>query len=137
MQKHSCDFRVYFEDTDAGGVMYHANYINFCERARTEMLRTGGYTNMGIKDDLGVIFVARHMEVDYIKPLFLEDLVTVETHLSSMKNTSMVFEQSIKKDGDTVFHARITLVCVKTDPIKPHKIPETVKETFLPYCSQA
>ena len=90
--QHHVSYRVYFEDTDAGGVMYHGNYIAFCERARTELLLDTGYTNRGLKDDVGILFVVRHMDVHYLKPLLLEDKVDIYTSLHHIKNSSLIFK---------------------------------------------
>ena len=78
MSKHkifSWPVRVYFQDTDAGGVVYHASYVNFMERARTEWLRTFGYSNAGLMKELGVMFVVRSLKLDYLKPALLDDLL--------------------------------------------------------------
>ena len=80
MSKHkvfSWPVRVYFQDTDAGGVVYHASYVNFMERSRTEWLRTFGYTNAGLMKELGMVFVVRSLKLDYLKPALLDDLLTV------------------------------------------------------------
>ncbi len=70
MMKHHVSYRAYFEDTDAGGVVYHANYLNFCERARTELLLDSGYTNRDLQKNMNIIFVIRHIESDYFLPIF-------------------------------------------------------------------
>jgi acyl-CoA thioester hydrolase len=132
---HKVTYRVYFEDTDAGGVVYHANYLNFCERGRTELLRACGYTNQSIIQKEGVIFVVAHITADYIKPLFLEDEIEVETTLARAKNTSMIMNQIIRRDDGIVFNAEVTLVCVNKETVKPTRIPGDVREAFEKYGS--
>lgn len=132
--QHHVSYRVYFEDTDAGGVMYHGNYINFCERARTELLLDCGYTNRDIQQDLKILFVVRHLDAHYLKPLFLEDKVDIYTSLHHIKNSSMVFNHVIKKDDVIAFEVDVTLVCVDAHAVKPVKIPDEIKARFSDYC---
>ena len=131
--QHHVSYRVYFEDTDAGGVMYHGNYIAFCERARTELLLDTGYTNRDLKDDVGILFVVRHMDVHYLKPLLLEDKVDIYTSLHHIKNSSLIFKHIIKKDDVIVFENDVTLVCVDAKTVRPVKIPEDIKSRFSDY----
>lgn len=131
--KHSIDIRVYYEDTDAGGVMYHAQYLNFAERGRTEFLRHLGHQNSALAQDLGIIFVVRHAEIDYIKPAFLDDLLTMETSILSLKNTSFVMRQKLLRGKDLVADMKVALVCVDHKTIKPVRLPDTVKSEFEPY----
>lgn len=131
--QHHVSYRVYFEDTDAGGVMYHGNYIAFCERARTELLLDTGYTNRDLKDDVGILFVVRHMDVNYLKPLLLEDKVDIYTSLHHIKNSSLIFKHLIKKDDVIVFENDVTLVCVDAKTVRPVKIPEDIKSRFSDY----
>lgn len=135
MTGFKASYRVYFEDTDAGGVMYHANYINFCERGRTEMLRACGMTNMGVKDAFGVLFVVRHIEVDYQKPLYLEDMVEVDTAVAQIKRSSIVLRQVMRKDRAVVCDVRVTLVCVDMVKMRPVRVPEAVRQKFALYQS--
>ena len=94
MTHHSIDIRVYYENTDAGGVVYHANYLNFGERGRTEFLRYLGHENNELEKEFGTIFVVRHIEIDYHKPAFLDDLLRLDTSIDSIKNTSFVMRQN-------------------------------------------
>lgn len=135
-QIHTISYRAYFEDTDAGGVVYHANYLNFCERARTELLLKGGYSNLTLQQDTGVIFVVRHIEMDYLKPLRLEDEFTILTTISEIKRTSVVFDQAIKKEEDIVFKAKVTLVCVGSLDVRPVKIPADLHRAFSTYLTE-
>jgi acyl-CoA thioester hydrolase len=132
---HSIKYRIYFEDTDAHGVVYHGNYLNFCERGRTEFLRACGYTNMKIVEKHNILFVVRHINADYLKPLYLEDEITVETLLKDAKNTSMIMRQIIRKDDEIIFAADVTLVCVDKNTIQPTRIPADIKEAFITHGS--
>lgn len=125
---------VYYEDTDAGGVVYYANYLKFAERGRTEYLRQIGYENSRIFAENGVLFVVRHIEADYLKPARLDDRLTVQTALLAVKNSSFVMEQSIirsEKDGDvTVFTMTVTLACVDSAG-KVAPLPKELKNLFV------
>lgn len=129
---HLSRYRVYYEDTDAGGVMYHANYLNFCERGRTEFLRSLGYTNTQIREETGLIFVVRHIDAHYMKPCYLEDQLTVRSLVTAVKNTSFVMRQEIyrgedRENGDDpAFWLEIVLVCIDENA-KPVRMPEKVK----------
>jgi acyl-CoA thioester hydrolase len=129
---HSISYRIYYEDTDAGGVVYHANYLKFCERGRTEFLRAEGYTNSEFVKEHGLMFVVRHIDANYLKPAFLEDEITVETSVPHIQNTSLVMRQEISKQGATIFTADVTLVCVDKETVKPVKMPENIKQIFQP-----
>lgn len=134
-KKHTVDYRVYYEDTDAVGIMYHANYISFCERGRSEMLRDLGLPASEIFDKLGIGFVIRHIDCDYLKMVKLDDLLTVETGVLSMKNTSFVMRQTIYCQNSPVFKMDVTVVCVDQNG-KPTKAPEGLREQFADYMIQ-
>lgn len=126
-----CPIRAYYEDTDAGGVVYYANYLKFAERGRTELLRSMGFENKSLLDQFGVVFVVRHLEADYIRSAYLDDLLTVETAIIEVKNASVLMRQSIKKNNDLIFRMDITLACVNTGNGKPAPFPESVKKAFV------
>ena len=131
--QHHVSYRAYFEDTDAGGVVYHANYLNFCERARTELLLDSGFTNRDLQKNLNVIFVIRHIESDYFKPIFLEDKIDIYTTISDIRRSSTVFDHIIKRGDDVVYSAKMTLVCVDSQTVRPVQIPEAIKKHFEEY----
>ncbi len=122
--------RVYYDDTDAGGVVYHANYLKFAERARTEYLRHIGFENTQIRDEHGIIIVVKTLEAEYLSPSRLDDFLIVQTRLLSVKNTSFVMEQKAIRDGTCVFSMNIVLVCVN-EAGRPSKIPDAVKNAFV------
>ncbi len=131
--KHSVDYRVYYEDTDAGGVMYHASYIRFCERGRSELLRSAGLSCANLEDEQGLIFVIRHLDADYHKPARLEDLLTVRSSIKEMKNSSFVMEQTIFCQDSMLFSASVTVVCVDKKDVRPVRLPENVRAKFMNY----
>lgn len=131
--KHTIDIRVYYEDTDAGGIVYHANYLNFAERGRTEFLRHTGFQNSDVHNDVGVMFVVRHIEIDYLKTAHLDDLLQLETTISELKNTSFVMHQRAIRDDITIADLKVVLVCVDTKSYKPSRLPENIKQAFQNY----
>ena len=123
--------RVYYEDTDAGGVVYHANYLNFFERARTEMLRELGFEQDQLRDDYGIIFAVRAMQIDYLRPARFNDLLHVSAAIVELKKASLVFEQTIK-NGDVNFctcHCRVA--CIDAIKMQPTAIPDFLLKQFL------
>lgn len=133
---HTSQYRVYYEDTDAGGIMYHGNYINFCERGRSDMLRELGMPCSQIAQDLKMGFVVRHLEAEYLRMVLLDDLLNVETSLKSIKNSSFIMKQVIYKlENDqkiAVFSMDVTLVCIDIKG-KPLRTPEVLREKFKDY----
>ena len=127
---HTLDIRIYYEDTDAGGVVYHANYMKFAERARTEYLRDLGFTNSEVRENHNVIFVVRHAESDYLAPMVLDDLVQIETRLVDMKRTSFTMNHKITRAGVMIFDMTVVLVCVDWQAVKPVRIPDVLRKTF-------
>ena len=120
--------RVYYEDTDAGGVVYYANYLAFMERARTEWLRSLGYENQQLLDEQGVVFAVRRAAVDYISPARLDDLLEVVVSLSRIKRASLVFEQQILRGDELLCKGEIMLVCVGLEDFKPTAIPDSIMQ---------
>lgn len=116
--------RVYYEDTDCGGVVYHSNYLNFCERARSELFFQKGLSPH--KDD--EFFVVKKIEANYIKPARFADVLEVQTKLVSKKNTSLVLEQNIFKKGELLFNMLVTVVFLKN--MKPTRIPQELMVIF-------
>ena len=132
MTRHSTHYRVYYEDTDALGIMYHANYIKFCERGRSELLRHIDLPASTTLETIGVQFVIRHMDAHYLGMAKLDNLLNVETCVKSMKNSSFVMTQTITRDTDTLFSMDITIVCLDKSQ-KPIKIPDILKQKFMEY----
>jgi len=130
MNAHILDIRIYYEDTDAGGIVYHSNFLNFAERARCELLREVGYECSKIEQDLGFLFVVKHAD---IKPARLDDALQVKTTLESMRNSSFQMRQIVQKDGQDLCNMLITLVCVETNEIKPVRFPDILREKLNHY----
>lgn len=117
---------VYYEDTDAGGVVYHSNYLNFFERARTELLRSRG-VNQRVLLEQHTGFVVRHMDIDFIRAARLDDHLTVKTHISEFKRASLTFQQEIVDvEGVTIAKALVKVACIDNVKMKPKAIPSTI-----------
>lgn len=133
---HQVGYRVYYEDTDAGGIMYHGNFINFCERARSELLREFGLPASKIVEELKTGFVVRHLDADYLAMARLDDLLTVNSHVIRLKNSSFLMCQEItlskNNQNIAVFKMDVTLVCIDMKG-KPTRIPELLREKFKDY----
>lgn len=129
MFTHNLDIRVYYEDTDAGGIVYYANYLKFCERGRTELLRSAGFENKPLMEREGFIFVVRQLEADYLASACLDDMLRVETSVSSIKNASFAMKQSVYRKDRMLFDMTVTLVCVGTNG-KPVRLPEHLKRAL-------
>ena len=133
MTKHkifSWPVRVYYQDTDAGGVVYHANYVNFMERARTEWLRTFGYSNMGMMKELGVMFVVRSMKLDYLKPAMLDDLLEVSALIKEVGRSRVTLTQTVMRGEELLTEGEVHLVCVDVQTFKPVSVPEILRKQW-------
>ena len=119
--------RVYFQDTDAGGVVYHASYVNFMERARTEWLRTHGYSNAGLMKEFGVVFVVRSLKLDYFKPALLDDLLEVTAQIKEIGRSRLNLLQSVRRGDELLTEAEVHLVCVSLEGFKPVSVPEVLR----------
>ena len=122
--------RVYYEDTDAEGIVYYANYLKFAERARTEFLRDSHCLVEIQKDGERCGFVARHVDVNYIKSAFLDDLLTVSCEVKELKNTSVTIYQAIKKDDELLCDLTITLVFINISRHRPTRIPDEMRNVL-------
>ena len=120
--------RVYFQDTDAGGVVYHASYVNFMERARTEWLRTHGYSNAGLMKEFGVVFVVRSLKLDYLKPALLDDLLEVTAQIKEIGRSRLNLLQSVLRGDELLTEAEVHLVCVSLEGFKPVSVPEVLRQ---------
>jgi len=112
---HRFPFRVYYEDTDFGGVVYYSNYLKFAERGRTEMLREIGFKHQVMKDKLGVGFVVRTCNADYQKPAHLDDLLEVETKIIEVSGASIQMRQTITRDNETLVVMDVKLACMSSE----------------------
>mgnify|MGYP001048604520 CR=1 FL=1 len=126
------NLKVYYEDTDAGGIVYYANYLKFLERARSEALLNLGFSNKKIKEDFGFFIVVKSCNIDYKTPAHLEDELKVRSFIKSITKTSFLMYQFISRGDDLVAEAKIHLVFINEEG-KPVKIPNTLFQKFRPY----
>ena len=118
--------QVYWEDTDAGGVVYHSQYLNFMERARTEFLRSLGLMQTALRDDLGVLFVVRDIQIRFKKPAKFDDALNVNTQLLNVGRSLLEFEQNIYRGDEHLIAARVDVVCIGATSFKPVSIPDKI-----------
>ena len=118
--------RVYFQDTDAGGVVFHATYLDFLERARVEWLRSKGFGQAELGRHFKIVFMVRQLEIVYVKPALLDDLVTVTAAVGKMGRAQITFLQEIRRGEETLLRASVNVACVATESFKPTAIPETL-----------
>ena len=123
--------RVYYEDTDAGGIVYHANYLRFAERARTETLRCLGIDQSRLRDEHNVIFIVRRYTIDYRAPARLDDALEVRTRMTGWRGAAIEAEQSVHRRGEdgALVALDLTIACVNGKG-RPVRIPGTVREAF-------
>jgi len=119
--------RVYYEDTDAGGVVYHSRYLNFMERARTEWLRASGFTQSALTQQEQVLFVVHSMQLQFKKPARLDDELQVFSQLMEMGRGSFSCRQQIMRDDTVLIEAQVKVACVNADSFKPTGIPARIK----------
>lgn len=127
---YSLPVRVYFQDTDAGGVVYHANYVNFMERARTEWLRDLRYSHMDMMNNLGVMFVVRSIKLDYLKPALLDDLLSVTAKIKEIGRSRVTLDQQILRGEELLTEGEVHLVCVDVKTFKPVSVPDVLRELW-------
>ena len=124
--------KVYYEDTDSGGVVYYANYLKYMERARTEALFSIGYSNIKIQKEFESLIIVKSCNIEYKKSAFLEDELTIRSFVKSITKTSFFMNQIITRDEDIIVEAQVHLVFVDKKG-KPIKIPEEIYTKFKPY----
>ena len=124
--------KVYYEDTDAGGVVYYVNYLKYLERARTEALATIGLSNLQIKKKFGALIIIKSCNIEYKKSAHLEDQLTIRSFVKSATKTSFFMNQFITKDEISIVEAQVHLVFVNKKG-KPVKVPDIIFDNFKPY----
>jgi acyl-CoA thioester hydrolase len=122
--------RVYWEDTDAGGVVYYANYLKFMERARSEWLRALGFEQDVLRDETGVVFVVRRVEVDYLSPARFNDQLDVSVSLHEVGRASLSVKQALTREATLLVAAQVVLACVDAASFKPVKIPAPILQAL-------
>ena len=124
--------RVYYEDTDAGGIVYYANYLKFMERARTEWLRELGFEQDQLRDEYGLIFVVRAVNIEYFKPALFNDLLKVTVSTAELGKTHITCQQQVFKqaEGAVITEATVGLVCIDAKRFRPMRIPDALRNRF-------
>jgi acyl-CoA thioester hydrolase len=120
---HRYSFRVYYEDTDAGGVVYHANYLRYAERARTEALRQAGIPHAELVERFNLMFMVHRAEIDYVRPARLDDTLTVETETMDVGGATVLLRQTVRGPNGLCATLRIKLACVRIGGNRPARIP--------------
>ena len=120
--------RVYWEDTDAGGVVYHAQYLAFLERARTEWMRARGYGQDLLRRDFDLVFAVRAMTLDFLKPARLDDALAVDASLRDCRRASATFAQAIRRDGQLLVTASVRVAALDASTFRPRAIPQSLYE---------
>lgn len=126
----SAQYRIYYEDTDAGGVVYYANYLKFFERARTDFLRALNISQSDLATKENLVFVVRRCEINYLTPARLDDLIDVLVFVKEIHAASIVMQQEIKIGDKVLSRLNVEIVCVAADNFRPKKIPENIKNLF-------
>jgi len=124
--------KVYYEDTDAGGVVYYANYLKYLERARTEALASIGLSNLQLKNKFGTLIIVKSCNIEYKKSAYLEDELNIRSFIKSVTKTSFLMNQFITKGENNIVEAKVHLVFVN-EKGKPVKVPEIIFDNFKPY----
>ena len=124
--------KIYYEDTDSGGVVYYANYLKFLERARTEALYSVGYSNKKVKENFDALIIVKSCSIEYKKSAHLEDELTIRSFVKSITKTSFFMNQIITRDKDIIVEAQVHLVFVDLKG-KPIKIPDEIYSKFKPF----
>ncbi len=127
---HSFSIRVYYSDTDCGGIVYHARYLDFAEHARTELLRDIGIatkqtgSHRELMEQEAMALVVKSANIDYQRPAYLDDLLTVETEIAEAKRFSIVFRQTVKREGETLCVVLVKVAAIDTTTMRPKPMPE-------------
>lgn len=129
--QHQFSLRTYYEDTDLAGIVYYANYLKFIERARTEWVRSLGIDQGQMKRDNGIVFAVRRVEADYLRPAKFDEELIVTTRLIAASGARIQLEQEVLRDGERLFCANVTLVCLSEDG-HAARLPADVRQRIAP-----
>lgn len=129
---HELPVRVYYEDTDMGGIVYYANYLRFIERARSELVEDLGLNQTRMKEEDGILFVVRRVEADYLAPARLDDRLMVRTVHYPKGQSRWVFEQSVWRGEQEIFRALVTAVCMTVEG-RPARLPQALRDRLEPH----
>jgi acyl-CoA thioester hydrolase len=126
-RQFSLSVRVYYEDTDAAGIVYHAGYLRFLERGRTEWLRALGVEQSRLARDGGISFAVRSLNIEYRKAARLDDVLGIVTEVESLRRAQMVFAQRIEREGELLVEATVRVACIDSRLMKPAAIPRQIR----------
>lgn len=127
MERFTAQYRVYYEDTDAGGVVYYANYLKFAERTRTDALRQCGIEQAKLMKDENVAFVVHHVDATFHKPAKLDDLLDVSVEIAEVKGATLTMAQEISTGGTKLCAIKVDVICVDAANFKPIRLPDSIK----------
>ncbi len=122
---NTISWRIYYEDTDTGGVVYYANYLKYCERGRTEFLRDLGFDQYRLMQQ-NIVFAVKNANIDYKRPARLDDTIKINTRIITLKKASIVFKHTLMRDNDIICQAQIVVVCLKAKEFTPTAIPLSI-----------
>ena len=122
--------RVYYEDTDAAGIVYYANYLKFAERGRTEMMRDLGFAHSEIAQETGIVFTVRRCSADYRAAARLDDMLTVETRIQQIGAATLSLDQQIRRDGETIVALDVLVACIGRDG-RPRRVPPGLRAALM------
>jgi acyl-CoA thioester hydrolase len=127
---HSMKLRVYYEDTDAAGIVYYANYLKFAERGRTEMMRELGFAHSEIAKEIGTLFTVRRCSIDYRAPARLDDALTVYTRVMEIGGATLLLDQQIRRDDNILVQIDMLVACVGRDG-RPRRVPAELRAALI------
>jgi acyl-CoA thioester hydrolase len=127
---HEIAVRVYYEDTDAAGIVYHSNYLKFAERGRTEMLRARGFDHGGLAAMYGLVFAVARCAVDFVRPARLDDLLAVRTEVTGVGGARVEMTQLVSRDATIIARLAVTLAVLDAQAMRPTRLPEILRQAF-------
>jgi acyl-CoA thioester hydrolase len=130
LRRHSIPVRVYYQDTDAGGVVYHAQYLSFMERARSELLNSAGIDLARLTAERRVLFLVHQIAIKYHQPARLNELLTVSAEIAKMGRASLVFAQRVERGAELLTEAEVTVALVDRDRMKPARMPAELERAL-------
>lgn len=127
-------YRVYWEDTDAGGVVYHSRYLNFMERARSDWLLAQGFPQVDLRERLGCLFVVTSASINFLAPARLEDELAVSVDVEALRAASMIMMQEIRRcDGELLAEGRVTIACLAVETFRPMRMPRALRSAIVEF----
>ncbi len=133
MTAHELPVRVYYEDTDAAGIVYHANYLKFAERGRTEFLRDVGFDHQTLAEVYGLVFAVAHCDTDFVRPARLDDLLLVRTVVLAARGARLELEQTVLRADATIARLAVTLAILDRVAMRPKRLPDALRLGFAAY----